>query len=247
MSLVLPNGYILDTIGPFNGNMNDATIADNITRTCNDLIQWCDYGDVMIVDRGFRDVIDAFTDLGYEPKMPCFLTKRQKQHDVEEANRSRLVTKIRWRVESYHARMKKWLFIGGRVENHFIPKLGDCIRIISAAINCYRGPIGQDTINEEDAVLAQRMRSLLGQNNILKDRIMSGSLSSRSQWQKIDEVTFDFPSLSIDELRQLFFGTYQIKMARSYVEEHMDDEGSYVIQVDDSEENLIRATIQSRH
>ena len=44
--------------------------------------------------------------------MPDFLTKGQKQHTVEQSNRSRLITKVRWRVESYHARMKKWALLG---------------------------------------------------------------------------------------------------------------------------------------
>lgn len=40
-----------------------------------------------------------------------FLTKGKKQHTVEEANRSRLITELPWLVESYHARLKKWSFI----------------------------------------------------------------------------------------------------------------------------------------
>ncbi|CAF1548492.1 unnamed protein product [Didymodactylos carnosus] len=87
--------------------MNDASTAKNITNTCETLIEWCEKGDAMVVDRGFRDVIDSFVEMDYEPKMPEFVTKGQKQHTVEQANRSRLITKVRWRVESYHARMKK--------------------------------------------------------------------------------------------------------------------------------------------
>ncbi|CAF1384160.1 unnamed protein product [Didymodactylos carnosus] len=75
MSLILSNGYILDTIGPFWGTMNDASIAKNIINTCETLIEWCEKGDTMIVDSGFRDVIDSFVEMGYEPKMPEFLTK----------------------------------------------------------------------------------------------------------------------------------------------------------------------------
>lgn len=132
------------------------------------------------------------------------------------------------------------------MENAFIQKVGDCVRILSAALNCYRGSIGEDAINQPDNLLAQRMRSLLMTNNMLYDRVLFGSLSSRAKWEKIDEALFNFPSLSIEELREMFFGTYQIKMARSYVEDHMDS-GSYHIQVDYSEPNILRANIQSRH
>lgn len=246
MSLILPDGYVLDTIGPFVGTMNDASIAKTITRTCDELIEWCEEGDIMIVDRGFRDVMEVFCDLGYEVKMPEFLTKGKKQHDAIEANRSRMVTKIRWRVESYHARLKKWTLLGSRIENAFIPKVADCIRIVSAALNCYRESIGEEAINPADTLLAQRMRSLVAQNNLLQERVLLGSLSSRSKWEGIDEKMFDFPSLSVEELRELFFGTYQIKMARSYVEEHLNGD-VYIIQVDYSEANILRASLQSRH
>ncbi|CAF4951891.1 unnamed protein product, partial [Rotaria socialis] len=40
----------------------------------------------------------------YEPKMTIYLPKGQKQHTTNEANEARLVTKVRWTVESYHAR-----------------------------------------------------------------------------------------------------------------------------------------------
>jgi hypothetical protein len=83
--------------------MNDATIVKNITNTCGTLVKWCKKGDTMICDRGFHDVIESFIDMGYEPKMPAFLTKGQMQHTVEQANRSRLTTKVWWMVESYHA------------------------------------------------------------------------------------------------------------------------------------------------
>ena len=64
----------------------------------------------MIVDRGFRDIIEVFSDLGYEPKMPVYLRKGQKQYTTQEVNEARVVTKVRWTVESYHARLKKWRF-----------------------------------------------------------------------------------------------------------------------------------------
>ncbi|CAF1117325.1 unnamed protein product [Rotaria magnacalcarata] len=77
MSLVHPDGYVLDTIGPFQGTANDATIAQQIIETRNELIQWWDYGDIMICDRGFRDVIKTLGGLGYEVKSPAYLNKSQ--------------------------------------------------------------------------------------------------------------------------------------------------------------------------
>ena len=64
MSPILPNGYIFDRIGPFWGTMNDATLAKNITETCDALTNCCEKGDTMIVDRVFRDVIESFVEIG---------------------------------------------------------------------------------------------------------------------------------------------------------------------------------------
>ena len=35
--------------------MNDATLAKNITDTCDALMKWCEKGDTMIIDRGFLE------------------------------------------------------------------------------------------------------------------------------------------------------------------------------------------------
>ena len=141
MSLVLPDDYVLDTIGSFRGNMNNASITPHVLRKCDSLIGWYEDDDVMLVDRSFWDVIDTFRKIGYEPKMPAFLRKGQTQHTTEEVNESRLCTKNLRVVESYHARIKKWRLLAKTVQNSFIPSLNDCVRIISAALNRFRGPI----------------------------------------------------------------------------------------------------------
>jgi hypothetical protein len=51
-------------------------------------------GDVLVVDRGFRDSLDMLEDLGINAKMPSFMSKGQKQFPVEEANETRLITKV---------------------------------------------------------------------------------------------------------------------------------------------------------
>ena len=117
MSLCLADGYCLDTLGPFFGTANDATVTNHITTTRNVLERWCEASDVIIVDRGFRDVAEAFSHLDYEPKMPIYLPNGQKQHTTKDANEARLVTKVRWPVESYHARLKIWRFFSNRIEN----------------------------------------------------------------------------------------------------------------------------------
>jgi hypothetical protein len=123
MSVVHPDAYIADIIGPFEGTLNDANIAKEILETNNALATWLGGKGQMIVDRGFRDSIKAFEDLGYEIHMPAFLKKGEKQHSTTEMNEARLCTKTRWSVEAFHGRLKKWRFLDERIHNSLIPKL----------------------------------------------------------------------------------------------------------------------------
>ena len=49
---------------------------------------------MLAVDRGFRDSAGVLANLGIQMQMSSFLQKGQSQHTTEEANSSRLVTKV---------------------------------------------------------------------------------------------------------------------------------------------------------
>ncbi|CAC5417443.1 unnamed protein product [Mytilus coruscus] len=84
------------------------------------------------------------------------------------------------------------------VSNHFVPYIGDFVRIVSAFINCFRAPLINDFCNEE---LGQTMldRAQLGNQtcrdrpNLLRVKLTSRHSSSRvySLWIEFsgDEVT----------------------------------------------------------
>ena len=92
------------------------------------------------------------------------------------------------------------------------------------------------------------MRSRLSKKNLLQQLIEHGTLSSRSRWARaIENADFDFPRLSLDDLRFLFFGSYKIKLAKSYVEEHQNPDGDYIIQLGGNDDNILRCNRQSRH
>lgn len=63
------------------------------------LLNWLQKDDILILDRGFRDSISTIKHFGYQAIMPSFLNRR-KQFTSHEANRTRLITKIRWVIES---------------------------------------------------------------------------------------------------------------------------------------------------
>ena len=64
MSIVLPDSYIIDIIGPFQGTLNHASITKEIIETNNSIVTWLDGEEQMIMDRGFRDVVQIFENLG---------------------------------------------------------------------------------------------------------------------------------------------------------------------------------------
>ncbi|XP_052217262.1 uncharacterized protein LOC127835059 [Dreissena polymorpha] len=55
---------------------------------------WIQEGDVVVVDRGFRDASTVLEELGVTMQMPSFMRKGSTQHTSEESNKSRLVTKV---------------------------------------------------------------------------------------------------------------------------------------------------------
>jgi len=87
--------------GPFfaDNRNNDASILkDCIRKNEQDILNWLHKDDVLIVDRGFRDAVSTVKSYGYKVLMPSFLTR--KQFTNQEANRTRLITKVRWVIES---------------------------------------------------------------------------------------------------------------------------------------------------
>ena len=87
--------------GPFlaDGKNNDASIAKNIfINNEEDILNWLEEDDIIVVDRGFRDAVNTINNFGYNVQMPDFL-KGKKQLSCEEANHSRCVAKVRWIIE----------------------------------------------------------------------------------------------------------------------------------------------------
>ena len=80
--------------------------------------------------------------------MPAFLQKSSKQHSTEAANAFRLVTKVRWVVESANGRIKTWKYLDNVVHNRQVPFIDDYIRIVSSIINKDRTPIKPTDAND---------------------------------------------------------------------------------------------------
>lgn len=125
---VTTTGYIVSAIGPYlaDGKNSDAKILNHIIGTdTEDIKIWLQEDDILIVDRGFRDSAGVLADLGIQMEMPSVLQKGHKQHKTEDANSSRLITKIRWVVESVNARIKTWRYLTRQLPNSQIPFVGN--------------------------------------------------------------------------------------------------------------------------
>ena len=99
-TVVTTDGYIIDFFGPYIATANDAKIFKSLLSKNQEFRDILKPNDCFIVDRGFRDCVDFVNSLGYCIKMPC--TRKADMLTTNEANASRIVTKVRWVVESIH-------------------------------------------------------------------------------------------------------------------------------------------------
>jgi hypothetical protein len=109
MMVVSTSGYILEGEGLYaaDGKNNDSAILKKMMESEDpSILGFLDFGDVLALDRGFRDVVEEVEDHALHTHMPNLLSKKQKQFSTVEANESRQVTMMRWIVESVNGRIK---------------------------------------------------------------------------------------------------------------------------------------------
>lgn len=210
---------------------------------------WLRAGDILVVDRGFRDSLPLLDNLGYKVHMPKFLNKNQTQFSTIEANETRLTTKVRWIVESTNGRIKQWKIFDKVMHNSLIPLMSDYFSIVCALVNCFSSSFVHDTTKDE--AIAVKMLQLLNNSNALKSYIDNLKHTSQAhlKWHNLDaaQALNDFPIFSYETLMDLTLGIYQLKQSKSYALEHLDPNGAFNINILNQEMHLLRARIQSRH
>lgn len=188
---------------------------------------------MVIVDRGFRDAVTFMEENGLQVHMPFYLPRGKKQHSTTEANISRMVTKVRWVVESANGRLKQWRLLDKVVPNKLLPQIGDFFRIVFTLCNKFRPCLG--SMDPESSEIATKMlekadmpktvQPLVEENNRLTRRAVYSAIEASS-----DQLD-NFPVLSLDDMRTITLGIYQIEHAENYSREHLKDGGSYEIMV----------------
>ena len=102
----------------------------------------------------------------------------KKRHTTEEANKSRLIRKVRWVVESANGRIKQWRFLDKVVPNKLVKYIDDFVKIVCAILNCFRPrTLSIDTASNEianeilrKANMDNELKIYLEQNNLIKEK-----------------------------------------------------------------------------
>jgi hypothetical protein len=250
MVMVAPDGYILDITGPYFATENDATILRGM------LVKYGEHfnilfkpSDVIIVDRGFRDIVQELEQKGYVVKMPTCAPPTQKQLTTLQANETRLVTKVRWKVEDANGKIKQFRLLDRVRPNRSLDSLKADFRIAASLINEHFKPVESDRADAQ--FIAQRMKARVKLDNTLLQVVDQAGLDRKGKiFRKMDENSCpEFPKLSEQDLRFITLGSYQLSKASAYATEHIKGTGRYKFQVctDTDMPGLLRVNIQSRH
>ncbi|XP_060555609.1 uncharacterized protein LOC132716364, partial [Ruditapes philippinarum] len=178
MVVVTTTGHFVTIVGPYlaDGKNNDAAILNHMLRAnIQNFREFLQEGDILVVDRGFRDSLTLLADLGINAEMPALISKGQKQLSTKEANSSRLVTKVRWVVESANARIKRFKMLATVLPCSQVPFIGDFVRIVCAICNKYLPALSSPSQTEADSQVAQQMLLLAERANTLQEYVQEWS------------------------------------------------------------------------
>ncbi|KAJ8688486.1 hypothetical protein QAD02_024281 [Eretmocerus hayati] len=252
--VVGPDGYILDVHPIYFSDVrnNDAAmLIDTLQRyAAHNFRPWIRPGDIIILDRGYRNARLILEQAGITVIMPPFLERNQRQFTTEEANNSRLITKTRWIVEARNGHFKSMFkFFDHRVSATHATNLEDFFKIAAAIINRFRPTID---MNGMDAQYANELRIRAAQPNVMQARIeVDNYLRTRNgRWIRLNEFDdADFPILTVEDLRQITAGVYQVNLAPAYIQDKLIRDQNEVFEFDTliDEPGLLRVRIWSRY
>lgn len=235
---ITADGFIAYVFGPYRSNLDDAEILDDCLYRYPDKLDILQAGDVFVMDRGFRDVVPELrNNRGFRPFTPAMAHGRSLT--TAEANQSRHVTKVRYIVEQAFGRLKKrFRFFAVPAHNGALKHDFDLLTIAFSLMNLFHRPITSDN-NDSDQIL-QLMMAKKNSPNLLQTLVEERRLIRQQvSFVRLDSTEHNiqtmFPQLSIDELRLISLGSYQIRNSVSYLAEHVQaNDGIFQIAVFDS-------------
>ena len=139
------DGYVVDMLGPYPANVNDAEILRNLLQDINGLCNLLQENDYAVLDRGFRDVRPELELRKIKVLMPS-LKGNHKQLTTRESNEYRYITKFRWAVEAVNGILKqKYRLLDHKLDNKLLPKIGTYFRIASFLKNLFGQRLQSDS------------------------------------------------------------------------------------------------------
>lgn len=246
-TLCMPDGFVVDVLGPFEANLNDAQILQHLLENNEELAALLQANDVFVLDRGFRDVVPYLNDKGYKVLMPS-LKNKKNQLSREEANHSRFVTKIRWAIEAVHGVVgQKNKLLHHQFDNKALYNAKWYCQV-ACFLNNFFGKRFHSDIDMTDEIV-DRMKQQSQVENTLAKEVEEGRWRRRQNpfSDLTSEDLDDFPETTERDLKILFTGCYQLKQAVSYLAEMLDINGVLNLKFLKETPQIIRVPIRSRH
>ncbi|XP_018403017.1 PREDICTED: uncharacterized protein LOC108779943 [Cyphomyrmex costatus] len=241
------DGFIVDMLGPYPANLNDAEILKMLLKDPEGLCKLLEEGDYAVLDRGFRDVKNDLEDKNIKVLMPALKGKR-KQLTTKESNESRFVTKLRWVVEAVHGILKqKYKLLDHKLDNKILPKVRALFRITSFLNNLFGKRLESDQEFSEEILERIRFRENV-ENPLAVEAEKNGWFRKKVIFQSISSSDIqDFPELTEKDLKIFFTGSYQLSQAISYLAEMTNQDGEITMQYVKDQSNVLKVQVQSRH
>lgn len=231
MKITAVDGSIIDCFGPFPATMNDANIIKKIFEKIS-FQNILNSGDTILVDRGFRDAVQFLTNKKYQVKIPEFIERGTNgQLTAMQANKSRLVTKMRFVIETANGRMKtKWSLFQKIIPSILTINLMSDYKIGAALLNAFSKPILCD--KDDFLNIGSRMVASLHVKNPLA-RIINSKKFKKTQKKHFGtlEGRLNFPKLTQEQIKNISLGNYAIRQGISYVAEHKKMHGEFKISI----------------
>lgn len=184
-------------LGP--ANLNDAEILRTLLQGPNSFCKLLKENDILVLDRGFRDVKDELELKKIRVLMPA-LKEKCKQLTTKESNESRYVTKICWAVEAVHGIIKqKYRLLDYKLDNKMLPKIGTYFRIASFLNNQFGKRLQSDA--EFSSEIVERMRvTKIVEYTLAAEAEEKGWLRKKLVFQNISsEDILDFPEMTLTD------------------------------------------------
>ena len=161
--IVAEKGVIIGIYGPFSATTNDAKILELILKEDLALRNLIQKNDVMVLDRGFRDIIKHL-EKEYELITLMACCSLEKQLSTYQANCTQMVTKIRNVIERKNGIFKMYNALE-KCRNSQLTHITQDFKNVAAIQNCFFTALYSDHHNCKEIALL--MKQNLNKSNPL--------------------------------------------------------------------------------